>query len=330
VAGIPYLLIAKGIACLFHVALEPAHCMPDRPAADSPDSPAPKGSASSKQRTLLNRSASTLFLITLVTVALWFSSVRMFLVIFTILSMGGLIEYFRLFPHPGFRRFRWLAFIAAGGYLTLLYSPLWGFTADWLGQLDSLFLALLTISMITSRLRSPLEGYRSFDEVAATLFGFTYCILLFSFVPKILLLPALGTGSVFYLVYLVAVTKLTDIGAYLVGSAIGKDKLVPQISPGKTWQGFWGALFFAVSGSYAFYFIAGDQIPLITAVHAGVLGLLIALVAVLGDLAESIIKRSLAVKDSGHVMPGIGGFLDLIDSVIFTAPIFYFYLLLVN
>ena len=125
-------------------------------------------------------------------------------------------------------------------------------------------------------------------------------------------------------------TKLTDIGAYLVGSAIGKDKLVPHISPGKTWQGFWGALFFAVAGSYAFYFIAGDHIPIITAVHAGLLGLVIALVAVLGDLAESIMKRSLAVKDSGHVMPGIGGFLDLIDSVIFTAPIFYFYLLLFN
>ena len=304
--------------------------MPDRPDAASPDSPAPKGGASSKQLTLLNRSGSTIFLIALVAVALWLSEVWPFLVIFTILSMGGLIEYFRIFPHPGFRRFRWLAFLGAGGYLTLLYSPLWGFEADWLGQLDGIFLALLTISMVMSRLRSPLEGYRSFDEIAATLFGFTYCVLLFSFVPKILLLPALGSTSVVYLVYLVAVTKLTDIGAYLVGSAIGKDKLVPQISPGKTWQGFWGALFFAVAGSYAFYFVAGDHVPIITAVHAGVLGVLIALVAVLGDLAESIIKRSLAVKDSGHVMPGIGGFLDLIDSVIFTAPVFYFYLLLVN
>jgi phosphatidate cytidylyltransferase len=304
--------------------------MPDRPAADSPDSPAPGQNASSKRRTLLNRSASTAFLIGLVAVALWFSEVWIFLVLFTILSFGGLIEYFRLFPHPGFRRFRWLAFLGAGGYLALLYSPLWGFRGDWLGQIDGIFLALLTILMVLTRLRAPLEGYRSFDEIAATLFGFAYCVLLFSFVPKILLLPALGSDSVVYLVYLVAVTKLTDMGAYLVGSAIGKDKLVPQISPGKTWQGFWGALFFAVVGSYVFYFVAGDRIPIITAVHAGVLGLLIALVAVLGDLAESIIKRSLAVKDSGHVMPGIGGFLDLIDSVIFTAPVFYFYLLLFN
>lgn len=309
--------------------------MPDRPAADSPDSPAPakdpsSGDSSSKRRTLLNRSVSTIFLIALVAVALWLAEVWPFLVIFSILSFGGLIEYFRLFPHPGFRRYCWLAFIGAGGYLTLLFSTLWGFEADWLGQLDGIFLALLTITMVFSRLRAPLEGYRSFDEIAATLFGFTYCVLLFSFVPKILLLPELGSTSVVYLVYLVAVTKLTDMGAYLVGSAIGKDKLVPQISPGKTWQGFWGALVFAVVGSYVFYFVAGDRIPIITAVHAGVLGVLIALVAVLGDLAESIIKRSLAVKDSGHVMPGIGGFLDLIDSVIFTAPVFYFYLLLVN
>lgn len=309
--------------------------MPDRPAADSPDSPAPakdpsSRDSSSKRRTLLNRSVSTIFLIALVAVALWLSEVWPFLVIFTILSFGGLIEYFRLFPHPGFRRYCWLAFIGAGGYLTLLYSPLWGFEADWLGQLDGIFLALLTITMVFSRLRAPLEGYRSFDEIAATLFGFTYCVLLFGYVPKILLLPELGSTSVFYLVYLVALTKLTDIGAYLVGSAIGKDKLVPQISPGKTWQGFWGALVFALVGSYVFYFVAGDRIPIVTAVHAGVLGVLIALVAILGDLAESIIKRSLAVKDSGHVMPGIGGFLDLIDSVILTAPIFYFYLLLFN
>ena len=123
-------------------------------------------------------------------------------------------------------------------------------------------------------------------------------------------------------------TKLTDIGAYLVGSAIGRDKLVPHISPGKTWQGFWGALTIAMIGSYVFWYVAGDQIPAISALDAGILGLLLPLVAVLGDLAESIMKRSLAVKDSGHVMPGIGGFLDLIDSVIFTAPVFYLYLVL--
>jgi len=325
-----HLVIAKGIPCLFPIHPEHPTSMPDTPAAESTDSPAQPSDASMKRRTLLNRSASTIFLVTLVGVALWYSERWIFLALFSILSLGALIEYFRLFPEAGFRRFRRLAFLVSGGYLCLLFSPLWGLQADWLGQLDGIALAILSILMVLTRLRSPLEGYRSFDEMAATLFGFTYCVLLFSFIPKILLLPALGSSSVLYLVYLVAVTKLTDMGAYLVGSAIGKDKLVPQISPGKTWQGFWGALVFAVAGSYAFYFLAGDRIPIITAVHAGVLGLLLALVAVLGDLAESIFKRSLAVKDSGHIMPGIGGFLDLVDSVIFTAPVFYLYLLVFN
>lgn len=332
-AGILHLLIAKAVPCLFHVPPDPDHRMPDRPDADLPDSPAPPApvrDASSRRQTLLNRSASTLFLLALVAVALWFSEIWIFLALFTILSLGGLGEYFRLFPDSGYRRFRTHAFLAAGGYLGFLCAPMWGFQADWLAQLDGLFLAFLMILMVLTRLRSPLQGYRSFAEIGVTLVGFIYCVLLFSFVPKILLHPALEPHSVLYLLYLVAVTKLSDMGAYLVGSTIGKDKLVPHISPGKTWQGFWGALAFAVAGSYAFYFIAGDHIPLITAVHAGVLGLLIALVAVVGDLAESIMKRSLEVKDSGHIMPGIGGFLDLTDSVIFTAPVFYFYLLLLH
>ena len=137
-------------------------------------------------------------------------------------------------------------------------------------------------------------------------------------------------ASAYYLIHLVAVTKLTDAGAYVVGSAIGRDKLVPHISPGKTWQGFWGALALAVAGSYLVWWLLGDRAPLLGPVSAGILGLVLALLAVLGDLAESIFKRSLAAKDSGHVMPGIGGFLDLIDSVIFTAPFYYLFLRLAS
>jgi phosphatidate cytidylyltransferase len=157
-------------------------------------------------------------------------------------------------------------------------------------------------------------------------------VLLFSFIPKLLMLPLESTGgdpsSHYYLIYLVAITKLTDMGAYIVGSLIGRDKMIPHVSPGKTWQGFGGAIFFAVAGSFALYFAMGDRIPLITPIHAFFLAVILALIAVLGDLAESILKRSLEAKDSGHVMPGIGGFLDLIDSVIFTAPVFYIYLLI--
>ena len=93
---------------------------------------------------------------------------------------------------------------------------------------------------------------------------------------------------------------------------------------------FGGAILFAFIASFGAYFLFGEKIPLITPLHASILAVALALVAVLGDLAESILKRSLEAKDSGHKMPGIGGVLDLIDSVLFTAPILYVYLLIIS
>lgn len=307
--------------------------MPD-PTAAPPDAPAPRPAPSSKARAFLQRSASTVVLVTLITLAFALSQPWILFGLFAILSLGALAEYFRLFSDLGFRRFRPHAFLVAIAYLALLFSPHWGHEFSWHGELDGLAIAVLMVLMVLFRVRSPLEGFRSLDEIAATLLGFTYCVLLFSFIPKIFLLPVTTPGglpaSSFYLIHLVAVTKMTDTGAYLVGSVIGRQKLVPHISPGKTWQGFWGALVFAVGGSYLVWWLLGDRIPLVGPVGAGVLGLSLALVAVLGDLAESIMKRSLAVKDSGHVMPGIGGVLDLVDSIIFTAPVYYLYLRLVS
>ena len=308
--------------------------MPDPDSAAPPDNPAPPPGVSPKVRTFLNRTLSTVILVTLVPLAFWLSQPWIFFLIFSVLCLGALAEYFHLFSDLGFRRFRLYAFLVAILYLALLFSPLWGYRIDWHGELDGLAIAVLMILMVLFRVRSPLEGFRSLDEIAATLLGFSYCVLLFSFIPKILLLP-LSTAdgapaSTYYLIHLVAVTKLTDTGAYLVGSLIGKHKLVPHISPGKTWQGFWGSLVFAVSGSYLVWWLLGDHVPLLGPVSAGILGLCLALVAVLGDLAESIMKRSLAVKDSGHLMPGIGGFLDLVDSIIFTAPVYYLFLRLVS
>lgn len=320
--------------------------MPEDPAADSTDSPAKPpssagtadaaasvaGTGSAKRRAFKNRLISTVFLVSIIVVAFWFSQNWLYSVLFAVLAIGALIEYFRLFPIRGFRRFRWQTYGVSVAYIVLLFAPMWGFEAKWLGELDGLAVALLVTLVVLERLRYPLEGFRTLDEIAATIFGFIYCVLLFAFVPKIFMLPLTNTAgdpsAPYYVIYLIAVTKLTDMGAYLVGSLIGRDKMVPHVSPGKTWQGFGGAIFFAVAGSFTLYFAMGEQIPIITPVHAAVLAVLLALVAVLGDLAESILKRSLEAKDSSNLMPGIGGFLDLIDSVIFTAPLFYIYLLI--
>jgi len=306
--------------------------MPDDTAAETPETPSTPPAGPSKRRALVHRTYSTILLIGILVAAFLFSQNWLYAVLFTFISMSALVEYFRLFPISGFRRFRWQAYGVGIAYIALIFAPIWGFEAAWLGNLDGLAISLLVTLMVLSRLRKPLEGFRTLDEITATLFGFIYCVILLSFVPRILMLPLVDTSgnpsSASYIIYLIAVTKLTDTGAYLVGSMIGKNKMVPHVSPGKTWQGFGGAILFAVVGSYVLCLTMGENIPLITPLHAGLLAVVLALFGVLGDLAESILKRSLEVKDSGHVMPGIGGFLDLIDSVIFTAPVFFIYLLI--
>jgi phosphatidate cytidylyltransferase len=119
------------------------------------------------------------------------------------------------------------------------------------------------------------------------------------------------------------------MGAYLTGSAIGRHKLIPHISPAKTWEGFFGALGFSLLASCGLFALMPTQLSVLNWTHATVLGLLLGFAAVIGDLAESIVKRSTGVKDSGKMLPGIGGALDLVDSLLFTAPLLFFYLRLV-
>jgi phosphatidate cytidylyltransferase len=116
------------------------------------------------------------------------------------------------------------------------------------------------------------------------------------------------------------------MGAYLVGSWIGKHKMVPQISPGKTWEGFVGAIGFSLLASLGLKALLPIQLSVLRWNDALVLGFVLSIAAVFGDLAESLLKRGTSVKDSGHALPGIGGVLDLIDSLLFAAPILFFFL----
>ena len=108
---------------------------------------------------------------------------------------------------------------------------------------------------------------------------------------------------------------------------IGRHKMIPRISPGKTWEGFFGALFFSQLAACGLFALFPTQLAALGGwPHVIILGFVLALLAVVGDLAESVVKRSLGAKDSGNMLPGIGGALDLIDSLCFTAPVLYFYL----
>ena len=145
-----------------------------------------------------------------------------------------------------------------------------------------------------------------------------------NFIQKINFFP--GVEGRYYLLYFIVITKFSDTGAYIVGSLIGRHKMIPRISPGKTWEGFGGALAVSVLVSVGFVYFLGDQMRGMNWVHAVILGLLLGLAAVVGDLIESIFKREAGIKDSGKFFPGIGGILDLLDSLLFNAPIMYLYL----
>jgi phosphatidate cytidylyltransferase len=160
--------------------------------------------------------------------------------------------------------------------------------------------------------------------ISTTLFGLMYVPWLLNFIQKINFFP--GVDGHYYLLYFIVITKFSDTGAYLVGSLIGRHKMIPRISPGKTWEGFGGALVVSILASMGFVYYLGDRMHGMKWTHAIILGLLLGLAAVVGDLIESIFKREAGIKDSGRFLPGIGGILDLLDSLLFNAPIMYLYL----
>jgi phosphatidate cytidylyltransferase len=106
--------------------------------------------------------------------------------------------------------------------------------------------------------------------------------------------------------------------------------MIPRISPGKTWEGFAGAIATSLTISLGLTWWLGAPLHAMSLASGVALGLLIPLISVVGDLAESVVKRDASIKDSGRTIPGIGGALDLIDSLLFSAPVLYFYLQFAN
>jgi phosphatidate cytidylyltransferase len=160
--------------------------------------------------------------------------------------------------------------------------------------------------------------------ISTTLFGLMYVPWLLNFIQKINFFPRVDGH--YYLLYFVLITKLSDSGAYAVGSLIGRHRMIPRISPGKTWEGFGGAIAASTLASVVFVHFLGDKMAGMNWRHSVILGIILGLAAVVGDLIESIFKREAGVKDSGRFFPGIGGILDLLDSLLFNAPIMYLYL----
>ncbi|HET8644277.1 MAG TPA: phosphatidate cytidylyltransferase [Vicinamibacteria bacterium] len=159
------------------------------------------------------------------------------------------------------------------------------------------------------------------SAAAATLLGAVYLGGLGGAMAGLALLPPVSAGP-WRLVLLLAIIMVADSAAYFAGRALGRRKLAPSISPGKTWEGALAGLLGGVLGALAVRALA---LPALPPLHAALLGVAVAVMGMAGDLAESLLKRWAGVKDSGSVFPGHGGMLDRLDSLLFGAPVLYYY-----
>ncbi|GGX97746.1 phosphatidate cytidylyltransferase [Streptomyces minutiscleroticus] len=203
--------------------------------------------------------------------------------------------------------------LAVGGAAMVVAGYLRGAEGAWVAM------ALTALAVLVWRMTDPPEGY--LKDVTAGAFAAFYVPFLATFVSMML---AADDGPRRVLTFLI-LTVVSDTGAYAVGWRFGKRKLAPRISPGKTREGLAGAIAFAMAaGALCMQFLIDDG-----AWWQGLLlGLAVAASATLGDLGESMIKRDLGIKDMGTLLPGHGGIMDRLDSLLPTAPVVWLLLVL--
>ena len=290
--------------------------------------------------------SATIIISAVVSSVLWLPAVGWWLLASVIVSIC-ILEYYKLLDQADIPVFRIVGLVCG---LALIGSCFLNLTLHASGVPDvpstmgatyawMVYILFMSVIAILIRQFPQKHNEKPLETIACTLLGIFYVPLLFSFLALLAfgwglgtLMDPIGPTGQKLLLYLVVVTKITDVGAFFTGSLIGKHKLVPHLSPGKTWEGVVGGITFATIASIGIYFALGGEFG--SGIHmrlydAIVLGVFLGVVGVVGDLAESLLKRGAGAKDSGGFIPGMSGLLDVMDSLLFTAPLLYIYTRLV-
>jgi|SRR5579862_807417 len=240
------------------------------------------------------------------------------------LSCIGVWEYAQLAIAKGMRPSKRLMIIASAVVVFAFFASLL-FVAFPQLPIFVLFVALL--AFFIRQFKTPQQ---SLVNIAVEFFGVAYIAVPLSLMLGVLY-PIAHEGAPqegrWWLVYLIVVTKITDMGAYFVGRLWGKHML-SQLSPKKTVEGALSGFLCAILASIALHFLGQKLAPdhfHLAFLESIWLGALLGTVGQIGDLAESLLKRDAAVKDSNQ-LPGLGGVLDMVDSLLFTTPIVYFFI----
>lgn len=223
-------------------------------------------------------------------------------------------------------------------YILLLFYEVYSYfpqhIADWLfksvGFFNNYTIIMLLVFMIglVSILCAYIFCYPKFNnnQVAGGIFGLIYTAFMMSFIYYT---RELDNGV--FLVWLIFITSwVNDTCAYFVGSMIGKHKMTPNLSPKKSWEGAVGGIVGSAIASslYGLFYVKHFNLPLTAIIPFTVIGAIGSFIAMCGDLVASAVKRNNDVKDYGKIIPGHGGILDRFDSVLFTAPMVYFLIVL--
>lgn len=256
-------------------------------------------------------------------VSIYFSFSPIFIPIFLFLNAGiislALAEYYHLATNKGFQPLTAFGIGFSIAYILGLSVGLHYKVFAGLSSMILLFSMLILFLVLFKHQRLAL------GNLAITLFGIGYLTIPLSCALRInyfFPVEAMEDGRL-WLTYVILTSKIADVGAYFCGKILGKNKLAPSLSPRKTIEGAMGGLGASLVISLLFAFIVPHfTLFRMTLFQSIWIGLAISILSQLGDLSESLLKRDAGVKDSSH-LPGFGGILDLVDSLVFTLPFVY-------
>lgn len=264
-------------------------------------------------RTFLNRLMSSAFFTALIIVTIFIAPTWLFSLVATVLIGVGLYEFYTIVEKKELFVYRYFGIILGILVPLATHLKMGGIIQD----IEPLLIVIISLFTVMIQLTRR-DNSQALRRMSVTVFGILYISWFFSYIIKIKFLPAGHLLSLF----LILVTKGGDIGAYLIGSTLGRHALIPRISPKKSIEGLIGGIAF----SFILAVLFKPFISFIPLRHILILGLFLGILAQMGDLSESLIKRDCGVKDASGIFPGLGGALDVLDSLLFTTPVFYFYI----
>ena len=259
---------------------------------------------------LRKRTLTAFFLLGIIFLVIQYAPLIVFFILLQLFILAALVEFYNLADRKKLFPRKVLGAVCALIIGASFYFPRLGFE-------KGLFICLLAAGAYFIVRINTLERLASFPQsISVTFFGALYLSFPLNYLYRIRL-----EDGVFSIYFLFAVIFLGDSGAYFIGKPFGREKMTPIASPNKTWEGSGGGILFACLGALAARKLLLPDVVLWKAVLCGVL---VHTAAQISDPLESLFKRAVGIKDSSNVLPGHGGFLDRIDSLILASPLFYY------